>query len=169
MVELKWTTASEINNDYFFIEKSKDGITWELIITTAGSGNSNKPVQYTEYDKIPVNGETYYRLTQVDFDGTSENFDVISVNCKDHNPPEITIYPNPFDQEINIVGFNINEEENVQISISDINGKVIRVWETELHESNFHKRILPTGLKPGIYILSINTKSYTEHFKIQRQ
>ena len=77
---LKWSTASEQNNDYFLLERSKDGIYWINVNMTDGMGNSNTKTDYLFRDFTFTNDINYYRLTQVDFNGVSETFNIISVN-----------------------------------------------------------------------------------------
>jgi hypothetical protein len=78
---LAWITQSEINNDYFLLEKSEDGINFSLLEIIQGSGNSNQQISYSAIDIHPYQ-TTYYKLTQVDFNGISESFDIIPVNNK---------------------------------------------------------------------------------------
>ena len=77
---LEWSTASERDNDYFIIERSQDGTNWVSINSTDGMGNSNTKVDYLFSDFTFTNDFNYYRLTQVDFDGLSETFDIILIN-----------------------------------------------------------------------------------------
>ena len=77
---LKWSTASEIDNDYFLLERSQDGTNWININSTDGMGNSNTKVDYLFRDFTFTNDVNYYRLTQVDFNGVYETFDIISIN-----------------------------------------------------------------------------------------
>jgi hypothetical protein len=77
---LEWTTASEVNNDYFLLERSTDGITWRTINKSSGSGNSNTLIDYSFSDYDFENTINYYRLSQVDYNGASETFDIIDVN-----------------------------------------------------------------------------------------
>jgi hypothetical protein len=77
---LKWSTASENNNDYFLLERSQDGTNWININSTDGMGNSNTKVDYLFRDFTFTNKLNYYRLTQVDLNGVSETFNVISIN-----------------------------------------------------------------------------------------
>ena len=79
-VTIEWSTLSEINNDYFDIERSSDGINWVNILSTAGAGNSNTHINYSLVDYNPPAGVAYYRLKQVDFDGESETFKSKSIN-----------------------------------------------------------------------------------------
>jgi len=77
-VEIKWETASETNNDYYVVEHSRDGLMWDVINTTDGVGNSTQTTIYSTVHRDVPNGINYYRLTQVDFDGQQEMFDIIS-------------------------------------------------------------------------------------------
>ena len=80
--KIYWTTASEINNDYFIVERSEDGMQWEHFNKVDGAGNSSTEITYTLTDSTPFISYTYYKLTQVDFDGNRETFDIISVENK---------------------------------------------------------------------------------------
>jgi hypothetical protein len=71
-VNLKWQTASEINNDYFTIEKSKTASNWIIVTQVNGAGNSSNILSYSTTDQIPYNGISYYRLKQTDFNGQFE-------------------------------------------------------------------------------------------------
>lgn len=77
---LNWVTSTEINNDYFTLERSIDGKTWKKIATIPGAGNSNTEMSYEYLDDTYSKNINYYRLTQTDFDGKSETFKVISIN-----------------------------------------------------------------------------------------
>jgi uncharacterized repeat protein (TIGR02543 family) len=79
MVLLEWVTASEINNDYFTLEKSHNGYDWTVLATVEGSGNSTSSIHYNYEDRQPFQGISYYRLKQTDFDGNSEYFNIRSV------------------------------------------------------------------------------------------
>jgi hypothetical protein len=77
-VDLSWVSASEINNSHYLIEYSNDGYLWKTIYKIDGAGNSTQIIEYkvTHYD--PPYGHNYYRLTQVDYDGNTESFNVVS-------------------------------------------------------------------------------------------
>lgn len=68
-VNLLWSTASEVNNDYFNIERSDNGKDWRTISETDGAGNSSQMMNYQIFDNSPISGKAYYRLKQTDFDG----------------------------------------------------------------------------------------------------
>jgi len=98
---LKWSTASEKDNDYFLIERSQDGTNWTNINVTSGMGNSNTKVDYSFRDFTFTNDINYYRLTQVDFDGVRETFDVISIN-NTKNKKQILKITNTIGQEVSL-------------------------------------------------------------------
>lgn len=70
-VTVTWSTATEINNDYFTVERSSTGMTWEAIGVVPGSGNSNQKLNYSFVDANPYWNNTYYRIRQTDYDGTN--------------------------------------------------------------------------------------------------
>ncbi len=82
LVRTEWITASEINNDFFTIERSKDGENWEDIGTVDGAGDSNVQLSYAFIDDAPYTGISYYRLRQTDFDGTTTVSDPQAVEIK---------------------------------------------------------------------------------------
>lgn len=96
-VVASWTTASEHNNNYFILEKSKNGFDWNEVATIGGAGNSTSIIDYSFNDLKPYRGISYYRLSQVDYNGVKEIFDIIQVGCEFSNEEFITITPNPND------------------------------------------------------------------------
>ena len=76
---LKWTTASEINNDYFTIEKSNTDIDFEILTNVRGAGNSSQLLNYSYIDYNPYNGINYYRLKQTDYDGQYSYSEIIAI------------------------------------------------------------------------------------------
>lgn len=78
-VRLDWSTASERNNDFFTVERSADGVLFDPILTVPGAGYSDLPLSYTDLDRAPLMGVSYYRLRQTDYDGTSTLSPIVSV------------------------------------------------------------------------------------------
>jgi hypothetical protein len=93
-INLQWTTESEINNDYFTIERSSDGIAFETITKQKGAGNSTQKLFYSFIDKLPFNGKNYYRLKQTDYDGKFTFSQVVFVQIN-QTKDKIILYPNP--------------------------------------------------------------------------
>jgi hypothetical protein len=123
-VETNWITATERNNDYFTIQRSKDGTGFVDIGTVAAGphGHSVQEYSYTDYDPFP--GKSYYRLKQTDLDGTVEFLDVKMVRLDDLLPG-LKVYPNPVENGKLSIDFKDPLEDNTLITISDLVGKVI--------------------------------------------
>jgi hypothetical protein len=90
---LAWTTASELNNDYFILEKSLDGVIFHPIATIEGSGTSNSNLEYSYVDQQPILGRSYYRISQVDYSGNITIHNIIKLEYFDNDL--IKLYPNP--------------------------------------------------------------------------
>jgi hypothetical protein len=91
-VHMEWVTASEDQNDRFEVERSNDGHAFATIGVVAGAGHSNSTLFYNFLDGAPMPGTNYYRLKQVDTDGTSTLSQVVAVDVQ---PRELVLYPNP--------------------------------------------------------------------------
>ncbi|MCZ6521827.1 MAG: T9SS type A sorting domain-containing protein, partial [Bacteroidetes bacterium] len=126
---LKWTTATETNNDFFTMERSIDAFTWNIIGNVAGAGNSDVELTYQLIDEQPLDGLNYYRLKQIDFDGTFEYSQVISAQF---GIQELLIYPNPASNSV-----TITSGRNVQwkyFRMSDMLGNNIPVKYDKISE-----------------------------------
>ncbi len=149
-----WTTASEINNDYFVIQRSHDGINFQDVGSRLGSGNSSVTLYYSLLDTKPMAGLSYYRLRQVDFDGTKTESPLVAVNFMGDNM--LTVFPNPaHDSNINIV-FTAQGDGEVELSIIDVLGKVH--WSERLTVTKGLNKINDysiTGLPQGAYLVRI--------------
>ena len=113
-VKLAWETASEINNDFFTIERSINAMDWEIVTTIDGAGNSNIFKNYVAKDNNPYSGVSYYRLKQTDFNGQFEYTSIKNVNLKELFAESVEIYPNPTDNLITVVG-STNELSEVRL------------------------------------------------------
>ncbi len=118
IVDLKWQTATEINNDYFTVEKSKDGFVWITVAEQPGAGNSNTFLNYNDVDLNPFIGVSYYRLKQTDYNGDYAYSNAISINNSEES---INIYPNPVKDVLTIN--NLNETHIVKVFAVD--GRII--------------------------------------------
>jgi hypothetical protein len=147
MVELLWTTSSELNNDFFQVEHSTDGITFTGLGKIKGNGTTNETVNYEFMHRKPITGINYYRLKQVDFDGAFEYSPMVVVNIADRTGG-INIFPNPtVDRAVVTLG---ERPENVKFTFTNILGQGIDLqpvstatgWEIDL-----------SRLGNGIYVL----------------
>lgn len=89
---IEWTTKSELNNDYFILEHSEDGSNWDFVADIKAVGNSSID-QYYEYEDLRRSGANYYRLSQVDYDGTLTVLEETKVILD--SAEETRVFPNP--------------------------------------------------------------------------
>jgi len=149
-VEINWQTAAEINNDYFTIERSNNGFDWEEIIIIGGAGNSSSLLSYSAIDNDPINGISYYRLNQTDFNGQFEYSNIRSVKIEKPLSTKIEIYPNPTNNKITIIG---NASELEQINIFNTLGQDISNFTT-ITEAKEEKFVIDlSNLTNGIYYI----------------
>ncbi len=145
-VELTWGTASEKNNEYFQVERSADGINYEVIGRAEGHGNSVTPVNYQFTDADPLSGVSYYRLLQVDFDGQSEFSKVISV---ENNVVQsaLKVFPNPAQNVL-----NLNAQKTItSYTVMDIRGAVLKSSVVK----NERAVVALNEMDGGIYLVNI--------------
>lgn len=160
-VNLNWMTASEVNNDYFTLQKSQNATDWTNVTTVQGQGNSSIETEYSYIDRFPYNGTSYYRLVQTDFDGTSTNSDIRKVTLESN---ELLAYPNPvFDDWFYIEG-EIGDSNSIQIYAS--NGQNV-TQKVDLYEWTNEKVTLNVSeLNPGLYIIQLKTTSGIQQLKL---
>jgi hypothetical protein len=158
-VELRWSTASEINNDYFTIERSTDAIHFENLLQKDGAGNSSQVLHYSALDKNPFQGISYYRLRQTDFDGTSSWSDAVSVFIGGSD--NVTIFPNPASDVVRIIFFGNMPEAYNSIELTDVLGKSVMSESILLSENDRTKILNTANLDKGIYLIHITNGSGT--------
>lgn len=151
-VFLDWITQSEINNDYFVVERSRNGLDWEELFYVPAAGNSSTTLNYSELDNSPYMGTSYYRLRQTDFDGTFTYSNIESVNFA--GVEIVTIFPNPGNGNFNLI-INSTLEGTAKIKAYDKLGRVVYNQETELEKgfNEMHESI--SNLSTGIYTLRV--------------
>jgi hypothetical protein len=149
--QLTWSTASELNNDYFRIERSEEGESWQTVQIVKGQGTKNTETIYSITDTTPVNGTEYYRLVQVDFDGTVTYSNIIKVETELN---ELLVYPNPStNNPVNIV-VSPREKEKVSVVVEVISaqGIVLKRFNAEASKNQTQSFVLqPQELASGIY------------------
>jgi hypothetical protein len=150
--KLLWTTASEINNDYFIIQKSDDAERFTDVGIVNGHGNSNQINDYEFIDDSPSYETTYYRLKQIDFDGKSGLSKIIAINSQE--TLDIKIYPNPSQDNFS---FDISESTNNTYTINYTNliGSVIQEQVNITEGANTYQVNDFKTLTGGIYFVQI--------------
>ncbi|MEO6684302.1 MAG: T9SS type A sorting domain-containing protein [Ginsengibacter sp.] len=120
-IELKWSTVSESNNDYFTIERSKDGKSFEEVTRVVSIGNSNMRQDYAATDESPYNGISFYRLKQTDKDGQFTYSQVERISLS-KTALTASMGPNPTSDVINLY-LKGQVEEGLHYQLMDMNGK----------------------------------------------
>ena len=144
-VYVNWNTATELNNQYYTLERSGDGVHFEPITYINGHGTTLYANHYSYIDEAPLSGISYYRLKQTDFNGTSKTFRIESVSCDKSN--DISIYPNP-----NKGSFVVNgTSAGAELIVTDIVGKVILQTITTAEQTSVDL----TKFSTGIYYITV--------------
>lgn len=151
-VNVDWVVHSQVNNDYYTIERSLDCFTWEEVVRVEGDGNSNSEKQYQIKDENPHFGTSYYRLKQTDYDGKSETFNPVSVQVENKYTIGLKIKPNPAIDYIELeIPYTDHPLINHDIKIFDTKGNTVYKKHFIGEIDNF--QIDVKKLKPGYYIL----------------
>jgi hypothetical protein len=154
-----WATASEENNDYFDVQRSADGSTWTNIERVQGAGTSINTLNYQILDKNPLHGVSYYRLRQVDFDGTATYTHIVSLK-REISGAAISVYPNPATNQFQ-VAFEGFKSEEANINILDNSGRIVLVQNNNVL-NNPVQIINASGFQSGVYYIHVTSE--TESF-----
>jgi hypothetical protein len=169
-IELWWRTETEVNNYGFDIERSSPwlGTIWETIGFIEGHGNSNSPKEYSYADtNIKQSGNYYYRLKQMDNDGTYEYSDVVSVDVG--VPDNFYLsqnYPNPFNPETSIE-FTLPGKQFVSLRVYNTLGELVGELVNEERQAGSYSVIFnASNLPSGVYIYRLQTSDFAENKKM---
>ncbi|MEX2379739.1 MAG: T9SS type A sorting domain-containing protein [Vicingaceae bacterium] len=163
LVELKWTTLSEINNQLFVIEHSIDGQNFEAVDQVEGAGNSNQELNYSHIVNIENNAtQHYFRLKQIDYDGTSKTFNAVALRQSTDNSFEsnhsLKVYPNPSNGENLKLSLQNFKSGVYDLVLMNSNGQMIKNNSINIQDGASEKSIdLLNGLQlgKGIYFVRI--------------
>lgn len=167
-VELSWMTNMEPMNDYFIIERSKDGVDFEFLNEIDSEGNSPSIESYKIIDDHPFYGKNYYRLVQTLNDGTIYYSNIFEVEF-DIDLNSIVIFPNPAQNEINI-NLKAFADQRALIQIFDARGVLVKTHQVEA-ASTEAERIDLAGLANGLYLITIKLDEHrliTKPFNIKK-
>jgi len=164
IVEVKWSTLSETNSDFFIIQRSVDGKEFQDVMQALAAGNSSSEQEYYTDDYAPFDGISYYRVIQVDNHGNH----LFSKNTAVELPPieHIAVYPNPIIGQIN-VQLKIETGDEVAIVVRDVFGKeyystvVISSTENEIFVIDQERNI-----PPGMYVVVATSNDYVYEKRI---
>ncbi len=165
LVEIKWTTESELDNDFFTVQRTSNGESFEEVTEVDGAGTTTQTHRYTAFDQQPLPGKWYYRVRQTDFNGSHGYSKLVSVEV-----PESyyrSIYPNPGN----------GEQVSVAVSPGDI-GKDAEVWISDQSGRDVYRSArfvvasreiqvgLTSRLSSGLYVLSLVLDNEIKRFKL---
>lgn len=154
-VSLDWTSVAELNSNNYVIERSVDGKNFTAVGSLKAAGNSARAVNYQFTDKLPANGAYFYRLNQVDIDDKSEYSKVVYINNGKTSGTVTSVFPNPFQSDIQLVG----------ITTGELNSKNVRVYNIAGQQVNYRisgaNAIAIDNTQPkGVYILKVKGQTY---------
>jgi hypothetical protein len=160
-VLIEWQTASEHNTSHFNLEKSRNGIDWNIIHTEQAAGNSNQLITYNFTDTKSIDGLNYYRLQQYDLDGVYETFGPMSINCLTETSAYFSIFPNPSLNTFNIIVNNDRLVGEAQLVITNDIGKEIYMRDIKIIQGINLFNIDKLDVAPGVYYVSIINNQYS--------
>lgn len=159
-VILTWATAFEKNNSHFVVERSEDALVWSTVDVVLGGGTTTNEQHYQITDTHAARGQNYYRLKQVDFDGSITISDIISVSASDMS--EIMVYPNPAHDKFTV----LSGQDILSITVLDIRGSEVYTRNTDHVNGTY---IDVEQFRAGIYFLQVELASgvVTERITIE--
>jgi len=153
---LQWQTATELNNDYFDIERSEDGVIFYKIARLAGKGTTDEVQHYQYIDKAPIANVEYYRLKQVDYDGAFEYSKTI-VGYADHlaSQLQMSAYPNPAAERVAIK--SVRPVDFTEIQLINIAGQRVENLLNKVVGSGLNYEVALPVLDKGLYYIKYRT------------
>lgn len=157
-VRLDWETGTEDNNDFFTVERSYDGKNFENVFSKVGAGNSKTNLYYFGYDNYPLNGISYYRLKQTDFDGQYTYSEIESVNFEEELVREFSVYPNPLVEDKLTIRFTSFENDEMTIQLFNMVGQILFVDVFLAQKGKNNHSIQLPQLTKGMYMIKFGNE-----------
>ncbi|MCU0443084.1 MAG: T9SS type A sorting domain-containing protein [Bacteroidia bacterium] len=161
--QLRWSTATEVNNNQFEVQRSNNGRTFETIGVVKGKGNSQKVTNYTFTDEVVTKGTVFYRLKQIDFDGKFEYSKTVSITVATPTSGISQLSPNPFSNEMNVT-IKAASSGTASVVVMDMVGKVHHSFTSEVSSGAQTIRFETADMPDGIYFVraTINGETFTQ-------
>lgn len=161
-VELNWTTVTEKNNSGFEIQRRNSNRDWEVLGFVAGRGTTTEPFKYSYDDYVNSSGSFTYRLKQIDYDGSYNYSDEVTVEVS--APVEFNLaqnYPNPFNPST-VISFSVPEKSNVSLTVFNVIGEQVATLVNEVKDAgSYQVEFNASNLSSGMYLYRIETGSFT--------
>lgn len=154
-VRLEWSTATEINNHYFALERSADAKKYEVIGTVKGAGNSNNVLNYSFTDPEPYAGISYYKLIQYDFDGKQETYGPVAVQFNAEAARAFSIVNINNNGTKPQITYYITSSEKVMVCVYDVNGREI-FCTGHTGEAGYRQMDLDLQTGAGLYFVTLS-------------
>ena len=160
-IQTSWTTLTETNNNYFTVEKSTNGISFEEIGKIKGNGTTTVQHNYNFIDESPAPGTNYYRLTQTDINGQSEIFKIIAVEFSGtESICDFTVYSSPeANLTVQFPDCSADNSGDVSIDLIDVDGKIISTSTNARNANGGFVSVIDKNEKmaPGIYFIRVTS------------
>ena len=158
-ITVYWESATENNNKEYAVEKSRDGLRFEVagvIASKAPGGNSTVPLSYEFIDTKPVSGVSYYRLKQTDYNGNYTYFQIISVDHEGAKEITFTVYPNPNQGQFTVDFTGIENNHEIEVLMYDRQGKLVyeRTILSESFATNTFSILPEAQIAAGAYMVN---------------
>ena len=161
-VGLAWATASELNAKNFKIERSRDLKAFELVATVKAAGNTTAQQEYTLTDPKPSFGTSYYRLTQIDFDGTPHFYNPVAVIIEDKTLP-FGVFPNPVNNKV--FSLKVESADEAQITLYNLLGSAVAIQTSKISETVVEVKP-QLELAVGTYIITVQGLAGKKGYKL---
>ena len=166
-VELNWTTASEVNNDFVAIERSEDAVNFVEIGRIPGQGDTEEERSYSFVDKAPMPGLNYYRLRQVDFNGDENRHAIIVVDVEiEQVASAMNIYPNPA-QDMLQVEWELPLRRSASLELYDMTGKLLK--RERVSPLSASHQLSTENLPTGLYLLHFTSGDQVEVKRFEKE
>lgn len=171
---VKWETSTELENDYFEIERSEDGVNFypiKKVASKAVNGTSNAPIAYEIADENVLAGRSYYRLRQIDLNKKITLSRIVSLERSMDGENLFVIYPNPNNGQFFIDLKGIENNKDVEITFYDVTGKKVRQYSTDafsIQSKDFDKELGEFN-EVGVYfvVFTMDGKTYNTKLVLQ--
>ncbi|MFK7971923.1 MAG: DUF1501 domain-containing protein [Bacteroidia bacterium] len=153
----EWRTENEVNNQGFVLERSKDGVSYESIAEVPAAAAGSVYNTYDWEDGSPFRGISYYRIKQIDIDGTEMIHPKVAVHVlRDHDALSYRAYPNPAIDHFNL-DLTVAEAVQGELRIANLMGQLVRSETISIEKGSSSRRINCAEMKTGMYIVQVHT------------
>jgi hypothetical protein len=163
-VAVMWTTASEHNTSYYVVDKSRDGINWNILGHSGAAGNSTQLLNYEMMDSENMTGTTYYRLTLFDINGEFELFGPVAADCDNaSSTTTISTYPNPSNNGFCVNLFTEDMDGAGVLNVTDAKGAMVHTQDVDIQKGNSVFYMNNLNFAPGIYYIQVINGDNSTH------